>query len=206
MLLAELNNQGMGNLIALLGIISGLIAFSFGIYQYIKGQEWKRAEFVVNLIDKFESQIQVKNAMLMLDWNSRQIVFSDKTSIYFEDNILEHALTIHTRLALGDEYTEDESKIRDAFDVFFDGLQRFDQHIELGLLNADDLRPYILYWIELIGNENPIRKSNTIIKIMWEYIHYYGYSGVQTLCIRYGYDITPSEEFLQEINKIKPSG
>ena len=58
--------------IALFGVVAGLIAFLSGLYQYIKAQQWKKAEFVVKEIKEFEADTQINLAMQMLDWNSRE--------------------------------------------------------------------------------------------------------------------------------------
>jgi len=41
--------------ISLVGIIVGIFAFSSGLWQYMKAQKWKRAEFVANSIIVFNA-------------------------------------------------------------------------------------------------------------------------------------------------------
>ena len=60
-----------GNWVALLGVIAGLIAFVAGLFQYVRAQQWKRAEFVGKEIKEFESKPAIRIAMQMLDWNAR---------------------------------------------------------------------------------------------------------------------------------------
>ena len=172
----------------------GIFAFSSGLWQYMKAQKWKRAEFVANSINEFDSQEEIQNAKLMLDWNSRVIVlhcigFPDGLEFEFDDDLLCKALKPHTEIS---GFSDNEVAVRDTFDRFFDYLEKFDHFIESGLVNAIEFKPYLRYWLNLIGNENSGRKRPIVIKAIWKYIDYYGYTGVQKLFCRYGYDIHPN--------------
>ena len=57
--------------IAIVGVISGIIAFCVGLWQYRREQQWKRAEFVAEQMNSFESNLKIKLALQMLDYNSR---------------------------------------------------------------------------------------------------------------------------------------
>jgi hypothetical protein len=178
--------------ISLFGIIVGIIAFSSGLLQYMKAQKWKRAEFVANLIKEFDSQEEIQNTKLMLDWNRRDLVihsigFPEGRKINdFDDNLLLEALKPHTETS---GFSDDQVAIRDTFDKFLDYLENFDHFIESGLVDTIEFKPYLIYWINLIGDENSGRKPIIVIKAIWKYIDYYGYKGVQMLFSRYGYDI-----------------
>jgi hypothetical protein len=187
-----LGAEGVDNCITICGYILGTGAFIIGLWQYRKGQKWKRAEFVADLIEKFESQPKVKNTMMMLDWNSRDIKFQDQDEpLFIEDSMLGKALAIQTPTS---NFADAEVEIRDAFDEYLDGLVRFEHYIEIGLLNEKELRPFLIYWIKLIGDKDANRKPHEVTECIWRFINGYGYEGVQKLCKMYGYDITKFKE------------
>lgn len=187
--------------IALLGVISGIIIFSVGLFQYHMSQKWKRGEFVANEIKEFKSQLAVRHVMAMLDWSERHLeLFPEKENaeerqILFTDTLLKSALTIDP-IYEGPIYTPEEIRIRDTFDEFFDYLERFEQFIQAGLVSSNDFHPYIFYWIEKIGDVDSGWKSPEVIKTIWIYIDYYGFQAVQSLLERYGYNIRPDKSYL----------
>lgn len=189
------------DIFAVLSSLAAFIGLGFGLFQYYKAQIWKRAEFVAEQIKEFEEDPDVKNVMLALDWNERKIKFSDEYTI---DKVTEKLLCIC--LVSGDlstqknelmaqkgeaEFSEEESAIRDAFCRFLDYLERFDHFIEAKLITKEELTPYLRYWLNLVGNDNGQIKTSTFYQYLWNFIDYYGYSGVQRLFHRYGYNIKP---------------
>ena len=141
---------------ALAGAISVLVAvasFAFGVREYTKAQAWKRAEFVAGEYEKFQSRPSVRLAMQMLDWNTRDLALfpeRDTVSTWVNDSMLSMALVPHVERPT---FSTVEARIRDHFDVFFDGLESFDRHLQSGLVAREDLAPYLEYWLQIIGNE-----------------------------------------------------
>ena len=182
-----------GDYVALLGVIAGLIAFLVGLIQYVRAQLWKRAEFVAKEIKEFESKPSVKLAMQMLDWNARRYkLFPEKQPAEQEavvtDKTLSSALVPHEDRE-PTVFTPVEVCIRDIFDQFLDGLERFEHFIESGLVTHKEFYPYLIYWIKIIGDRNSGRKPPEFYDSFWKYLDSYGYSGVQKLLGRYGYII-----------------
>ena len=180
--------------ISVVGIAAGLAAFVAGLRQYIIGQQWKRAEFVAAQIKEFEAYVGAGIAMTMLDWNVRTIQLfpseeePTKQWVNVNDKILAAALIPHTQRP---NFTHEEAAIRDAFDQFFDGFERFEHYIQSCLVSPKDFQPYIGYWIEIIGNPRNERKPAEVRNSLWKYIHAY-YAPVQRFFARYGYNIRPS--------------
>jgi hypothetical protein len=201
--------------IGLLGVFSGILAFTAGLLQYMRAQKWKRAEFIAKEFKEFKSFPAVSNAMLMLDWNSRDFIIhkpndygldnqtntgvnSKENDTEINDIVLANALVHHNQkhLSFSPErritgFTTKEAFVRDTFDAFFEGLQIFEQFIQSGLISAAEFKPYLIYWIEIIANDNNISKPEWCRKNIWHYIDAYDYKSVQRLCFRYGYDISP---------------
>ena len=186
-----------GNWIALLGVAAGLIAFANGLFQYARAQRWKRVEFVAKEVKEFESNPACKMAMQMLDWNVRPYELfpdqkPDKRVVLVADNDLASALVAPEKKPGG--FSAKEARIRDIFDQFFDALERFEHFIESGLVTHGEFRPYLVYWIEIVGDKDNDAKPPEVRNSLWRYIDFYGYSGIQKLFRRYGYDIHPPRD------------
>jgi len=99
-------------------------------------------------------------------------------------------------LAVVKRYEDEEFLIevilRDWFDSFLGGMEYFEIMISSGLINADEIKPFIIYWIRLIGDRTYRRKGGSgFYDQLFHYIYWAGYGGVQRLFERYGYKILP---------------
>jgi hypothetical protein len=85
-----------------------------------------------------------------------------------------------------------ELTLRDWFDEFLMGLERFNSMIEAGIASAEAFKPFILYWIRLMGDRRFRRTGgSSFYDQLFHYIRWAGYSGVQRLFERYGYKVLP---------------
>ncbi len=85
-----------------------------------------------------------------------------------------------------------EVTLRDWFDSFLSGLDYFNTMIESGLVTPAELKPFIIYWINLIGDRRYRRKGGSgFYDQLFHYIHWGGYGGVKQLFERYGFKIIP---------------
>lgn len=146
----------------ILAFIFGVPAVVLGLYNHsrsveqrrentalqLKAELWKRREFVAGYIEKFEAFENVKFAMALLDYNVRELKLpgTDRWVKFTEADLL---TALSPRLERG-IYSEQHTIIRDAFDQFFSGLDRLGVMNEAGLVDYDDLTPYVLYWLELL--------------------------------------------------------
>ena len=99
-------------------------------------------------------------------------------------------------LALVEQYDQDEFWIeitlRDWFDSFLGGLEYFETLIESGLVRPDEIKPFIIYWVRLIGDRRYRRKGGSgFYDKLFHYIHWSGYGRVQSLFERYGFKLLP---------------
>jgi hypothetical protein len=187
----DASKLSLSDVLSILGSGLGLVTLGIGVYQYSAAQKWKRAEFVASQIKEFESDKDIKNVLLMLDWNSRKIQFSDEECIQVTDELLSSALVPHT-WNNNSSFSDAEALIRDSFDKFLNKLDRFEAFIEAGLVTKEDVQPYLNYWLNILGNAESERKPLIFYKNLWSYIDYYQYSKTQKLLSRYGYSINPS--------------
>lgn len=89
-----------------------------------------------------------------------------------------------------DEEFEIELILRDWFDQFLGALEACENAIEAGIVTAQDLKPFILYWVQVIGDRRKRRKGGSAFyDQLFHYIHWGGFEGVQNLFERYGYKV-----------------
>jgi hypothetical protein len=168
-----------------LTLVAGALAAVVGFRRYSKAQAWKRHEFVAAEIREFESMSLTRNAMLMIDWGTRNVELYPSHPDYnsrFElvtRPLLYSALITHDKI--GRPYTVPESAIRDCFDAFFGGLERFEQFMEAGLVSEGEFRPYLAYWIRSICEE----ASPELRRLLNNYVAFYHFDGVASLFRRY---------------------
>ncbi|MEM6426632.1 MAG: lipase family protein, partial [Cyanobacteria bacterium P01_D01_bin.128] len=85
-----------------------------------------------------------------------------------------------------------EITLRNWFDDFLGGLEHLEEAIEGKLITLTDVKPYIRYWIDVIGDRKQRRQGgSSFYDQLYHYIYWAGYHGVQHLFERFGYKILP---------------
>ncbi|MEL6320853.1 MAG: hypothetical protein AAFQ57_09400, partial [Cyanobacteria bacterium J06626_14] len=85
-----------------------------------------------------------------------------------------------------------EVQIRNWFDEFLHGLEDIEAMIRGGLFTAGDVKPFIIYWIQVIADRTVRRKGGaSFYDPLFYYIHHSGYTGVESLFERFGYKVLP---------------
>jgi hypothetical protein len=59
--------------VSFFGFIGAITAFSFAVFQYRKAEKWRRMEFIAREVKELESDEAIQNALLMVDWGTREI-------------------------------------------------------------------------------------------------------------------------------------
>ena len=186
-----------------------MIVLLAGVYSYWQAQLWKRAEFVAGQMKEFFAVPAVRNAMTMIDWSSRNVnLFDDEadarehwplvTRRMQSDALLPHTMVRNESDQVVEEiqdelsgFSREQAAIRDTFDEFLDGLERFGNHVRSGLLTAHDLRPYLGYWIDDIARASTNDPDGEWSCSLLAYIDFYEFSAVQSLFLKFGHDIRP---------------
>jgi hypothetical protein len=202
--------------VSMLGFAGAIAAFVFALMQYRRAEQWKRVEFIANEIKDFESDAVVQNALLMIDWGKRRInlfLVANPTSndlVHITREVQWKALLPHTVKREYPEYhtsapssnegkgekgsttfTFVEARIRDTYDVLLTRLDRFANFIKAGVISAEEVEPYIRYWIDaMTNNENPAEDAAWRCTLL-TYINFYDYSGVKYLLKRFGKNVDP---------------
>ena len=180
---------GADQLIAVTGLLGALVAFLVGLRQYRRAQAWKRAEWVAAEVATFLNTPDVINALAMIDWWERYILLfpfhpdPEQRQVRVDDPLVTAALVHHSDSA---GFSRAQARIRDCFDCFLDGLERFENFIEVGLIDVDDVRPYLSYWIDRISGRHPGSADQSRLQQLWRYVEAYEFRGVQSLVARFG--------------------
>ena len=186
-----------------IGGIAAIIIFIIGFKRYNKEQKWKRKEFVAKEIKEFHENKMNKNAMLMLDWDTRNIELFPEHPDFEKRNALigrkelERALLPHHNLTF--KFNKDEAIIRDTFDHFLTSLTRFEHFIDTEIVELEDFKPYLNYWIDTITEDLPEKTRN----VLHHYIIAYEYVGVINLVSRFGKQIKPTSSLEKTISELK---
>jgi hypothetical protein len=172
---------------AVIGFMIGLRRYENALRQYENAQAWKRHEFVAAEIRQFNGDHLTRNAMLMIDWGTRDIELFPEHPDYksrFEGitrDVLKRALMTHDKVDR--PYNRVEAAIRDCFDAFFDRLERFEEFIQAGLVKHEEFEPYLGYWIGRIADDVTELRS-----VLEEYADFYEFDLVPGLFKRFGKD------------------
>lgn len=179
----------------LLKIGLAVVAFSIGWCQYHKAQVWKRVEFVAAEMTRFFDDEAAKEAMTMLDWRRKRMTLYK----YRDANDLEKETVTYAIVArsLGTDpklnYDKIQSAIREVFERFLLFLARFEGFVRTGVVEENDLTPYLDYWLKLLaGNdENSPEVTHQVLPQLWDFIHFYGYKDVARFVERYEGSLRP---------------
>jgi len=196
-----------------LGFMAGAIALSAGVYQYRRSKRWERIEFLRKAVKEFESDPDIWTALKILDseeYRDYTITTGDKTLTFQATNeLLYAALSSHKdridqkrqfdalQKSIPDgpalEQYQMTSAIRDWFNKMLNGLEHFGYFVESGLFTANEIRPWMIYWIRLIADRTYRRPgSSKVYDYLYSYIHEYGFYGVIRLFEEFGYRILPT--------------
>jgi len=165
------------NKIKFLGLIGAVIGFSVALWQYTVSQKWKKAEFLASEYKNFIGNDYVQKAFAMLDGFKINIPYTDSDGsakfICFDKMKLKIALTnIHIDKATNRFYAEDSEStyIRLCIDKFLFKLGVMQVHIDSKLIKSKMLKPYVIYWLDLLTNKSDDTIDNDSKELIHQYI------------------------------------
>lgn len=192
------------------GTLATLATLAFGILQYRTAQLWRKKELIAKETKEFFADPLVKTAMRLMDWRAFKIELprpdlpESERRVAVTGRVLADALRIHgfpkvgcdddktvmerEAILLDDRFQPVAVHIRDAFDRFLDGLERFDHFVESGLVSAADVEPYLRYWFQVISGQRHQMEDRTQAALV-QFIESYGYDGTVRLMERCGFPL-----------------
>lgn len=241
----EVEEQDVSHLSALLaqwslvmGLLIGVSAASFGVYQYSRNQRWQQTQFLRKTVQEFEQDPDIWNALKILDSEEqRDYEFThegNKISFQATDDYLVGALVgraervderkkieeqkqeiINKRKDISNELAPEtkeqelkklqeeleelqrsyqiKTELRSWFNKMLNGLEHFGYFIESGLFTAEEIRPWMNYWIRRIADRAYKRKgASKFYDQLYSYIGHSGFPGVIKLFEKFGYRILPT--------------
>ncbi len=197
----EINIKYLKKLLEKFGLTGASL---WGAFSYYKKQQWDKHQFTSKEFKDFETQLFTKNSWRMLDSVERKIEGNSTWSGPIDDQTLITALSIPEN---GDKLPIHPdslyAKIRDNFDMFLMGLQRFEAMIQYGVIEEKSLGNYLNPWIDFMKELKNSSSRKKVFYTLTKYIAHYKYHGVQALFSRYGVDISypPKEEKDVEITE-----
>lgn len=207
---------------ALIGGAIAAIAGIDGYLKHHKWQRRELTRSVIEKFSQKPAIRHVANILDYEEYRSFQVQLPTGDIVWFEatDERLKRALRSHGQMVktsqglqmlavsaqngkmdehtaqIFQQYREEEFVIeltlRDWFDEFLGALEACNNAIEAKIVTAEDLKPFIGYWIKVIGDRRLRRKGGSgFYDQLFHYIYWSGYDGVQKLFERYGYKILP---------------
>jgi hypothetical protein len=136
-------------------------------------QDWKRAEFVASEFKEFYRDAVVMKVLGMVDYYDRKydigikykdgnprltrIVHSKSAERKLRKKTSGDArslVSIEAALGPSDEYTDEETTIRDYFDTFLYYIERFESFLKAdNLISEKEILPYLQYYIRIFRGE-----------------------------------------------------
>lgn len=193
------------------------LALTYGVYEYQRYHRWQRLEFLRRAVQEFEGDTEIRNALKILDleeYRDYPLPSTEKeqagSTFKVTDQLIYASLAGHNerartkkafdeKRAAGSLSPEElnqyqiETTLREWFNKMLNGLEHFGYFIESGLCTPSEIKPWLLYWIKLIGDASCRREgSSQLYDQLYGYIHEYGFLGVQRLFERFGYRILQS--------------
>jgi hypothetical protein len=154
-------------------LIGGLAAAFKWIYEYSQQRKFEKSKFLLERIEKFYQIEEVKLVNKLLDWNSITITYDGKQYV-IDDEALSLALVTHDSRS---KFTSTEVMIRKIFDIYFDELKELIILRDCGLIDHDNLKKFLKYWIEILNGDKK-NKPKDLVQTIQNYLEFYGYEDV----------------------------
>lgn len=155
-------------------LIAGLAAAFKWIYEYSQQRKFEKNKFLLERIEKFYESEDIKIVQKLLDWNGTKIQYGNKEYI-IDDTILTGALETHNNKS---SFNQTEVLIRKLFDNYFDELNELVILYDCGLVDGDNLKKFLRYWIDILNGEKK-NKPKSLISAIDKYLEFYGYQDVK---------------------------
>lgn len=173
----------------LLTLAGGLAAFGVGLSEYRQEQRWKRLEYFTSLLQSFEAEPEVREALLMLEYNQPRVCAREEAAadpqrrcFAATDSLLVKSLDAAMQNRV---LTEEEHRVIYALDRLLTALDRIDYLQTQGFVAEEVRHPTVAYWIYLIGDRQAPAKPPAVRAKLCQYVRFFEYAGALRLVARY---------------------
>ncbi len=164
------------------GMVVALGTLIAAVLQYHSAEQWKRAEFASQQLERLAHDPELYIASKALDWERRRFALPQRYQEAYGGKVLEHSPEALAHALLPEEEqgapTKEDVVYGDAFDAYFDFLERIDHYIDIGLFGIHEISA-LCYWVELVDRPKYITAER-----MHGYLERYGFDGVFSLIRR----------------------
>jgi|LakMenEpi03Aug12_release.lakeMendotaPanAssembly.Ray.scaffolds.fasta_scaffold91937_4 hypothetical protein len=154
-------------------ILTSLAAAIKWIWEYSSLRKFEKNKFLLERIEKFLELESTQKVHKLLDWNSIHIEIHSQPHI-INDQILNEALLTHDQKHRFDPH---EIYLREIFDEYFDNLGKLIILSETGLVDKQNLKKFLRYWIMILSGKSNNKPQNLILTFH-KYLEFYGYLDV----------------------------
>jgi hypothetical protein len=162
--------------------LAAVIGGTFALWRWMIDQRWRRVQYAQTLIKDFIEKDNTEKAFDVLDTDGPVdfVVNGKKITINITDQFLIGALSTFDQKT---ENTDKELVVREVCDDFFGDLSIFQSHIEAGLIQLNDISPYLEYWIGALSGRGKIRGLG-FAKQAAMFMNYFGYKRILVLATK----------------------
>ncbi|MET3612807.1 hypothetical protein ABID16_001112 [Rhizobium aquaticum] len=184
-------NIKLGDLVGAFSATLALVGLFLTVKKYFQEQAWNRRIKIIERIDDFYTDNEIRNALYMLDWDDKFIVTSAYQKVAtgiermsFNNDKIRAALVVEF-----EGHDPELIYIRDCFDSFFSELVLLQHWTDTGIIRIDDLVPYLGYYAAAIRGKSE-RKSSEVQSALQIFIEeFYGRyklgSFLEKIAVRY---------------------
>jgi hypothetical protein len=188
------------NVIRLVTVVGGLVAFVLGLREYREDQRWKRLALFTEQLQAFEAEPAIGGALTMLDYRDPTICVAEewvpdpaRRCFQATDSLMTAALSsVLERRVLSDH----EYQVVYALDRLLTALDRIEYFHAQGFLGPEVQHPTVAYWISLIGDGRSTTRPPEVKHKLCAYVREMEYAGALALVTRY----TPAEHRVRGCN------
>jgi len=132
---------------------------------------WKRAELAKTVLDETWRDPLARSALRMLDWTGLTYRREGR-----QTQPITHEMMRHSLRTSGPAFDMDEQFVRDCFDELFDGLDRLEHFLRIGLILFEDIGPRLQYYVALLAKHPQVYQN---------FLDVYGFSLASALLMRF---------------------
>lgn len=172
-LLADWNASDTLTLIATLVAGASVVA---GLFSYNRQQKWQRQTHVVDRMDRFLASGQSKDALIALDWISREIALSESASILVGSNKLSYNHDLLLKALEIDFHSGGNNSLvylRDCFESLLDQIVVLEHQERTGLIRIEDVSPYLGYYAQRLLDKRRTIISQAVIDQFWAFSDFF---------------------------------
>lgn len=177
------------NVIRLVTLVGGLVAFVLGLREYREDQRWKRLALFTDQLQAFESEPAIGGALAMLDYREPRICVPEewvpdpaRRCYRATDSLMLGALSA---VMEGRVLSDEEYQVIYALDRLLTALDRIDYLHQEGFLGAEVQHPTVAYWIYLISDRRASTRPPAVHRKLCDYVREMDYAGALRLVTHY---------------------